>query len=151
MEILSALLALSERNLPVTDGFPSQKPVTRSFGGFLDRCLNKGLGKQLRRQRKSLRWELVAIRLSNAKSLFNTLWLSGKGFNTASNKPNLQLEHIDGLMQDCSISIANALKILQPCFKPSIYWLYTIHSFFAHHAPLHLYFFIMYVSRQLLS
>ena len=28
-------------------------------------------------------------------------------------------EQIDGLVQDCSISIANALKILQSCTKPS--------------------------------
>ena len=28
--------------------------------------------------------------------------------------------HIDGLVQDCSISIANALEILQSCTKPSI-------------------------------
>ena len=27
---------------------------------------------------------------------------------------------IDGLVQDCSISIANALEILQSCTKPSI-------------------------------
>ena len=29
--------------------------------------------------------------------------------------------HIDGLVQDCSIAIANALEILQSCSKPSIY------------------------------
>ena len=28
----------------------------------------------------------------------------------------------DGLVQDCSISIANALEILQSCTKPSIWW-----------------------------
>ena len=32
--------------------------------------------------------------------------------------------HIDGLVQDCSISIANALEILQSCIKPSI-WMNT--------------------------
>ena len=31
------------------------------------------------------------------------------------------LLHIDGLVQDCSISIANALEILQSHTKPSIY------------------------------
>ena len=32
------------------------------------------------------------------------------------------MEHdIDCLMQDCSISIANALEIQQSCTKPSIY------------------------------
>ena len=29
---------------------------------------------------------------------------------------------IDGLVLDCSISIANALEILQSCTKPSICW-----------------------------
>ena len=28
--------------------------------------------------------------------------------------------HTDGLVQDCSVSIANALEILQSCAKPSI-------------------------------
>ena len=30
-------------------------------------------------------------------------------------------KNIDGFMQDCSISIANTLEILQSCTKPSIY------------------------------
>ena len=30
-------------------------------------------------------------------------------------------DHIDGLVQDCSNSIANALELLQSCSKPSIY------------------------------
>ena len=29
------------------------------------------------------------------------------------------IQYIDGLMQDCSISIASALEILQSCTKPS--------------------------------
>ena len=33
-ETFSALLALCEENLPVTGGFPSQSPVTRSFDVF---------------------------------------------------------------------------------------------------------------------
>ena len=33
----------------------------------------------------------------------------------------LPLYHIDGLVQDCSISIANALEILQSCTEPSIF------------------------------
>ena len=32
--------------------------------------------------------------------------------------------HIDGLMQDCSNSIANALQLLQSCSKPSYVLLY---------------------------
>ena len=30
--------------------------------------------------------------------------------------------HINGLVQDCSNSIANALELLQSCTKPSIYF-----------------------------
>ena len=30
------------------------------------------------------------------------------------------IEHIDGLMQDCSNSTANALELLQSCTKPLI-------------------------------
>ena len=43
---ISALLALCEGNSPVTDEFPSQSPVTRSFGVFFDLRLNKRLSKQ---------------------------------------------------------------------------------------------------------
>ena len=45
-------------NPPVTDGFPSQKPVTRSFDVFFDLRLNKRLREQSRR-----RWFLYAIAL----------------------------------------------------------------------------------------
>ena len=30
-----------------------------------------------------------------------------------------QLEHVNGLVQDCSISIANAVEVLQACTKSS--------------------------------
>ena len=46
MEAYSALLTLCEGNPPVTGGFPSQKPVTRSFDVFVDLGLNKRFSKQ---------------------------------------------------------------------------------------------------------
>ena len=46
----SALLALCEENPLVTDGSPSQRPVTGSFDVFFDLCLNKRLSKQSRRR-----------------------------------------------------------------------------------------------------
>ena len=49
MEMFSALLALCEGNPSVTGGFPSQRPVTRSFGVFFHLRLNKRLSKQQRR------------------------------------------------------------------------------------------------------
>ena len=51
METLSASLALCAGNSPVIGEFPSQRPVTRSFGVFFDLRLNKQLGKQSRRHR----------------------------------------------------------------------------------------------------
>ena len=54
METFSALLAIYAGNLPVTGEFPSQRPVTRSFGVFLDLLLinnrvNNGEAGDLRR------------------------------------------------------------------------------------------------------
>ena len=46
METFSSLLVLCEGNPPVTGGFPSQKPVTRSFDVFFDLRLKKWLSKQ---------------------------------------------------------------------------------------------------------
>ena len=46
METFSVLLALCAGNSPVTDEFPSQRPVTWSFDVFFDLHLNKGLSKQ---------------------------------------------------------------------------------------------------------
>ena len=43
METFSVLLALCEGNPSVTGGFPSQRPVTRSFAIFFDLRLNKSL------------------------------------------------------------------------------------------------------------
>ena len=43
-------MALCEGNPPVTGGFPSQRPVVRSFDVFFDLRLNKWLSKQSRRQ-----------------------------------------------------------------------------------------------------
>ena len=46
METFSALLVLCAENSPVTGEFPSQKPVTRSFGVFFNLHLHKRLSKQ---------------------------------------------------------------------------------------------------------
>ena len=42
------------------------------------------------------------------------------------------LVYIDGLAQDCSISIANALEMLQSCNKPSIYALPNLNELMIH-------------------
>ena len=46
IDTFSALLALCAGNSPVTGEFPSQRPVTQSFGVFFDLRLNKRLTKQ---------------------------------------------------------------------------------------------------------
>ena len=46
METFSASLTLCSGNSPVTGEFPSQRPVTRSFGVFFDLRLNYRLSKQ---------------------------------------------------------------------------------------------------------
>ena len=52
MEKKSALLALCEENQPATDGFPSQRPVTRSFDVFgINGWTNNRDAGDLRRQR----------------------------------------------------------------------------------------------------
>ena len=50
MEKFSASLAFCAWNSPVTGQFPSQRPVTRSFGVFFDLRLNKRWRKQSRRR-----------------------------------------------------------------------------------------------------
>ena len=52
METCSSLLCLCEVNPPVTGGFPSLRPVTRSFDVVFNLCLNnKWLSKQSKRRR----------------------------------------------------------------------------------------------------
>ena len=48
METFSALLAICMGNSPASGEFPTQRPVTRSFGVFFDVWLNKRLRKQSR-------------------------------------------------------------------------------------------------------
>ena len=43
METFSESLVLCEGDPPITGGFPSQRPVTRSFDVFFDLRLNKRL------------------------------------------------------------------------------------------------------------
>ena len=47
-EAFSALLAICAGNSPVTDEFPAQRPVTRSFDVLFDLHLNKRLSKEWR-------------------------------------------------------------------------------------------------------
>ena len=59
METFSALLALCAGNSPVTGELLSQRPVTRSFDGFFDLCLNKRLTIELTIVRLVI-WDAIA-------------------------------------------------------------------------------------------
>ena len=60
MVAFSALLALCEWNPRSNGGYPSQKPVTRSFDVFFDLRLNERLSKQSRRHRAH--YDVIVIR-----------------------------------------------------------------------------------------
>ena len=87
MKTFSALLALCEGNPPVTGGFPSQRPVTRSFDVFCDLCLNKRLSKEWRRwwfETSSRSWRhcnklSVCCARTTAWSSSSSMWESGWG------------------------------------------------------------------------
>ena len=110
--------------------FPTQRPVTRSFDVFFDLRLNKRLNKQSRG------WWFETLsrpfwRHRNVWKQLNTLRPKQNGHHNVNNIldifPRQQMYYIDGLVHDCSISIAKALEILQPCTKPSTYrFIWTI-------------------------
>ena len=64
MEIFSALLALcmgdstGPGGFPSIGGFPSERPVTRSFDIFFDLRLNKRLSKQIE---TPVIWDIIAL------------------------------------------------------------------------------------------
>ena len=114
MKIFSALLALCAGNSPAPGEFPTQRPVTRSFDVFFDLRLDKRLSKQ------SWGWWF--------ETLSRPLWPHSNDTSAENKDSNLNdWKNIDGLVQDCSISIANALEILQSCTKPSI-WTFDSNS-----------------------
>ena len=81
METFSALLALCVGNSPVTGEFPSQRPVTRSFGVFFDLRPNEPLSKQswgwwLETPSLSLRHHYVLI--PRTPFWYHTLWNKSK-------------------------------------------------------------------------
>ena len=58
MEKCSVLLALCDGNPPITEGFPSQRPVTRSLDVFFDLRLNKRLSKKME---TLVIWDAIAL------------------------------------------------------------------------------------------
>ena len=103
METFSALLAIFAGNSPVAGEFPAQRPVTRSFDVFFDLLLNNQLNKQ------SWGWWFETLSWS--------LWRQCNEDKTRHDwygKTNWEQNkylYIDGLVQYCGISIANALDM----------------------------------------
>ena len=64
-------------------------------------------------------FELPIINLSSADAVYTLL---EKVVTPYLEAMKLTPNDIDGLLQDGSVSFANALEILQPCTKPSIYF-----------------------------
>ena len=74
METFSALLALCERNSPVTGEFPSQRPVTRSFDVFFDLRLDKRLSKPSRRRWFETQSRWLRRHCNDIKPVFNAVY-----------------------------------------------------------------------------
>ena len=132
-----------------TGGFPHKGPKLRTLYCFFVAILNKLLNKQsschhfLRYDAKMtyVKWNVCLDIQGQWVSEWEDIGTRGHMFALGVdcwNAPqritgirlcfmtncvachNLMLPHIDGSVQDCSISIANALEILQFCTKPSI-------------------------------
>ena len=58
METFSMLLVHCERNQPITGEFPSQRPVTRSFGIFFALRLNKAVEQTIE---TIVIWDAIAL------------------------------------------------------------------------------------------
>ena len=85
MVIFSALLAIGAGNSPVPGEFSAQRPVTRSFDGSFDLCLNKRLRKQ------SLGWWF--------KTLSHPLWRQCNGV-VYDNPSELRVHYVATYMAD---------------------------------------------------
>ena len=107
METFSALLAIFAGNSPVPGEFPSQRPVTRSFDIYFDLRVNKRLCKQ------SWGWWF--------ETLLCPLWRHSNVNTGTFINSSPTYASINGLVQDCGISSALAMEILQSFAKASIY------------------------------
>ena len=67
MDTSSPSLAICAGNSPVTGEFPAQRPVTRSFDVFFDRCLYKRLGKP---RRYRAHYDVIVIKYCILSDMF---------------------------------------------------------------------------------
>ena len=130
METFSALFALCEGNSLVTGEFPSQKPVTRSFGVIFDLRLNKRLSKPSKR-----RWFETPSRLlrryCNVVLYCDFVLLPGDEWHTIKTMESGGFSH--GLLLAQSILGLLTLSLLDPYYlcagQGSCYQYHTIHQY----------------------
>ena len=111
---------LCEGNPPLTNGFPHNGPVTRKmcpFDGFIIIICNtnKYLIPGVENQIRNLNWKKFMEVIAKYDTKMHRGNESGQVILIS------YLTNIDGLVQDCSNSIAKYLKLLQSCAKPWIY------------------------------
>ena len=86
MQTFTALLALCVGIPRVTGGFPSQRPVTRTFDVFLDLCLNKRLCKRSRH-----RFETPSCSLWRHSNDIDTEFFQHRSHNANNNENFLKM------------------------------------------------------------
>ena len=133
METFSALLAICAGSSSVPGEFPSQRPVTRSVDVFFDLPPNKRLSKQwdwsgdLRRHRAHYDVIVMGSRLIRAthshwhwndRSHTQCQWSNPEEYGGIHGMKQI---YINGLVQEKSNSIANALELRLFCTNPSIW------------------------------
>ena len=137
METSSALLALCAGNSKVTGEFPSQRPVTWSFGVFFDLRLNEA--GDLRRHRAHYDVILMQMNFLCTGVLHSLIqlpmnWIIAPGQTVLVRHPQRIISQTVRSRGDpsvhapsqwvatlhCNVSIADEMDILQSCTKPSI-------------------------------
>ena len=121
METFSALLALCEGNPPVTGGFPSQRPVTRSFDVFFNLRLNKRSSKQ------SGRWWFE----TSSRSSWRHCNASNLNQTTNTNPVHYSWHALDFL--DCFFSTIPYHILLLHCVVEMIYFEILGNVVYRHH------------------
>ena len=133
MKTFSALLALCAGNTPVTDEFPPQRPMTRSFDLFFDLSLNKLLSNNrdagdLRRHRAHYDVTVMGRRPARCtKSMIYILYLA---FTCCLQYRAIMIRAITKLILVCNAFIVSMLT-WWPWQNAEPWWRHQMETFFA--------------------
>ena len=124
MEIFSALLAFCEENPSITGGFPSQRPMTRSFDVFADRRLNKRANNRddgnLRHHRADYDVTLMIYPhrpRADHQAFSISLWMNPSAWTIVSWYPNIHV-HRKRASYHVIIWVDDSLEWLLSAFSP---------------------------------